>query len=100
MKLRSRVRCVVSTIAVSLFALPCAAQHVVTHGELPNVSPDGALIAFLSDRTGTNNVFVIGVDGSGERQVSQSGAGPSPRSRSRPGSTSASMSRASPPGST
>ena len=75
MKLRSPVRSVVAAIAVSLFALPCAAQHVVTHGELPNVSPDGSLIAFLSDRTGTNNVFVIGVDGSGERQVSQSGAG-------------------------
>jgi Tol biopolymer transport system component len=69
------VRAVASTIAVSLFALPCAAQHVVTHGELPHVSPDGSLITFLSDRTGTNNVFVIGVDGSGERQISQSGAG-------------------------
>jgi WD40 repeat protein len=65
----------VSTLAFSLFALPCAAQHVVTHGELPNVSPDGSLITFLSDRTGTHNVFVIGVDGSGERQISQSGAG-------------------------
>jgi Tol biopolymer transport system component len=65
----------VSTIAVLLFALPCAAQHVVTHGELPNVSPDGSLIAFLSDRTGTNNVFVIAMDGSGERQITQDGAG-------------------------
>ena len=75
MKVHRPVRSVVSTIAISLFALPCAAQHAVTHGELPNVSPDGSLITFLSDRTGTNNIFVIGVDGSGERQISQSGAG-------------------------
>jgi Tol biopolymer transport system component len=75
MKLHGPVRSAVSLIAISLFALPCAAQHVVTHGELPSVSPDGSLITFLSDRTGTSNVFVIGVDGSGERQISQDGAG-------------------------
>jgi Tol biopolymer transport system component len=75
MKVHRPVRSGVSTIAISLFALPCAAQHIVTHGELPNVSTDGSLITFLSDRTGTNNVFVIAVDGSGERQISQNGAG-------------------------
>ena len=52
-----------------------AGQQPTTHGELPAVSPDGSLIAFLSDRTGANNVFVIAVDGSGERQISQNGAG-------------------------
>ena len=75
MKVHAPLCAVVSSIAVSLCALPAAAQQVVTHGELPSVSPDGSLIAFLSDRTGTSNAFVIGVDGSGERQVSQAGAG-------------------------
>lgn len=55
--------------------LALAAQQAVTHGELPNVSPDGSLITFLSDRTGTSNAFVIGVDGSAERQISRTGAG-------------------------
>ncbi len=66
-------RALVSRLIVSLSALPAAltGQQPATHGELPAVSPDGSLIAFLSDRTGANNVFVIGVDGSGERQISQ-----------------------------
>ncbi|HET7250509.1 MAG TPA: hypothetical protein VFI79_11720 [Gemmatimonadales bacterium] len=64
-----------STLALSLLAMPLAAQQVVTHGELPAVSPDGSLIAFLSNRTGVSNVYVIGVDGSGERQITSNGAG-------------------------
>src|SRR5262249_33858609 len=62
-------------LALGIWPIALAAQQPVTHGELPSVSPDGSLIAFLSDRTGRSNVFVIGVDGSGERQVSQTGAG-------------------------
>src|SRR5262245_22087093 len=62
-------------LALGIWPIALAAQQPVTHGELPSVSPDGSLIAFLSDRTGRSNVFVIGVDGSSERQVSQTGAG-------------------------
>ena len=75
MTARALVCSVAVCMAASGLALPAAAQHVVAHGELPSVSPDGSLIAFLSDRTGVNNVFVIGIDGSGERQISQDGAG-------------------------
>lgn len=64
-----------STLALSLLAMPLAARQVVTHGEMPAVSPDGSLIAFLSDRTGVSNVYVIGVDGSGERQLTRNGGG-------------------------
>lgn len=40
----------------------------------PSVSPDGKWIAFVSDRDdGRDNVFVIGVDGAGERQLSHGG---------------------------
>lgn len=39
----------------------------------PSVSPDGKRIAFISDRTGADNVFIIGVDGSGEVQVTKDG---------------------------
>ncbi len=62
-------------LALGIWPASLAAQQPVTHGELPSVSPDGSLITFLSNRTGTSNVFVIAVDGSGERQISQAGAG-------------------------
>jgi TolB protein len=35
----------------------------------PSWSPDGRLVAFNSDRDGTQNLYVIGVDGTGLRQL-------------------------------
>ncbi|UMP03460.1 DPP IV N-terminal domain-containing protein [Amycolatopsis sp. EV170708-02-1] len=35
----------------------------------PALSPDGSSIAFVSERTGSKDIFVIGVDGRGLRQV-------------------------------
>jgi TolB protein len=42
---------------------------------LPSVSPDGRWIAFVSDRSGGDNIFVIGVDGRDERQTTFDGGG-------------------------
>jgi Tol biopolymer transport system component len=39
----------------------------------PCVAPDGTRIAFVSNRDGRDNVFVIDVDGRGERRVSHEG---------------------------
>lgn len=60
-----------------LLCLPChaVAQQQVHGGELPSVSPDGRLIAYLSDRTGTDEIYVIAADGGTERQLTHGGAG-------------------------
>lgn len=39
------------------------------HGGAPSVSPDGSKIAFLGDRDGATDVYVIGADGTGETRV-------------------------------
>lgn len=44
----------------------------ITNGAQPIVSPNGKLIAFLSNRTGTEDLFVISADGSGERRLTNS----------------------------
>ena len=40
-----------------------------SNGSLPVVSPDGSRIAFVSDRNGADEVFVISADGQHERQL-------------------------------
>ena len=45
------------------------AQRVITHGGVPTVSPDGSHIAFLSDRSGADELYVISPDGTGELQL-------------------------------
>lgn len=37
---------------------------------MPRFSPDGTQIAFISDRSGTDNLWVAGADGSAPRQIS------------------------------
>ena len=48
---------------------PSLAQQGMTHGGLPVVSPDGSHIAFLSNRSGAEQLFVISTDGTGELQL-------------------------------
>ena len=55
-------------ILVALFA-PVRAQQVITHGGLPVVSPDGLHIAFLSNRSGADELFVISTESAGELQL-------------------------------
>ncbi len=65
-------------VSVVFVAAPlCAAQPTPaprptpTSNSLPVVSPDGSLIAFTSNRSGTSDVYVIAVDGSGERRLTE-----------------------------
>ena len=44
-------------------------QQVPTHGGVPAVSPDGSHIAFVSDRSDGNNLFIISADGTSEVQL-------------------------------
>ena len=42
--------------------------HPATESQ-PRFSPDGQSIAFVSDRTGSRQVFIMGLDGAAPRQV-------------------------------
>jgi dipeptidyl aminopeptidase/acylaminoacyl peptidase len=44
------------------------------HDRSPRISPDGASVAFTSERSGWYEVYVIGSDGEGLRQVTSAGA--------------------------
>ena len=48
-----------------------APKKFVVHGGAPAVSPDGSRIAFLSDRDGSTDIYVIGGDGKGERRLTR-----------------------------
>lgn len=60
---------VLPLLIASLASTPIQAQQATTHGGAPAVSPDGLHIAFLSNRTGAEELFVISTDGTGERQL-------------------------------
>ncbi len=47
------------------------APQPMTHGGAPAVSPDGSRIAFLSDRDGATDLYVISADGSGETRLTR-----------------------------
>jgi Tol biopolymer transport system component len=47
-------------------ATPTPTPPPPVHGAAPAVSPDGTRIAFLSERGGATDVYVIGADGAGE----------------------------------
>jgi TolB protein len=55
-----------------------AVRPPMTHGGAPSVSPDGSRIAFLSDRDGATDLYVINADGSGEARLTRT---PEPESQ-------------------
>ncbi len=59
-------------LLVTLLSGLAFAQSPTNHGTAPSGSPDGSHIAFVSDRAGNSQVFVIKADGSHERQVTTS----------------------------
>lgn len=54
--------------------------HSLTPGIAPIWSPDGSTIAFLSDRTGSPEIWIIGAEGKDERQITTVGSYIMPRS--------------------
>src|SRR5262249_33292901 len=46
------------------------------HGSSPTVSPDGRQIAFVSDRSGSSDLYLMNADGSGVRQLTADGGHP------------------------
>jgi TolB protein len=59
-------------------ASPVPAQQQQYHGAAPAISPDGKYVAFQSDRGGRDHVYVIAIDGSGERVLPGSAGGGRP----------------------
>jgi Tol biopolymer transport system component len=67
-----------SMVAASLIAVAVGAQQPappVQNGALPFVSPDGKWITFTANRSGgmRSDLYVIGADGSGEKQLTTGG---------------------------
>ena len=50
----------------------------VENDEDPTWSPDGRYLAFASDRSGSYQIYVIGVDGAGMRQLTREGVNKHP----------------------
>src|SRR6266542_7081935 len=70
------ILCGLTGVTTTNVALPQATRPVtsanpVINGGLPLVSPDGLHIAFVSDRRGASDLFVISADGTGEAQLTQ-----------------------------
>ena len=61
----------------SLAQVPAPAPN---HGSAPSISPDGSKIAFLSERDGATDIFVVGADGTGEIRLTRT-----PEEESQPG---------------
>ena len=73
--------------AVSSLAIGQAPAKPVVHGGAPSVSPDGTRIAFLSERDGVADIYVIGADGTGESRVTRTPERESPPAWSVDGKT-------------
>ncbi len=70
-------RTIVFDLLGDLYTIPIAGGTAtkltsgMPHDMQPRFSPDGRLIAFVSDRSGDNNLWIIGSDGSEPRQISK-----------------------------
>ena len=77
-----RIRFALS-IAALLAAATAAARTPApppNHGSAPSISPDGSKIAFLAERDGATDVFLIASDGTGEVRLTRT-----PEEESQPG---------------
>ena len=70
-------RTIVFDLLGDLYAIPAAGGTAtrltsgIAHDMQPRLSPDGRRIAFVSDRSGDNNLWVVNADGSNARQISK-----------------------------
>jgi TolB protein len=58
-------------LLLSAVTPPAAAATPIVNGGLPVVSPRGDRIAFMSNRAGAEDLYVIGAKGSGERRLTK-----------------------------
>ncbi|HVT39014.1 MAG TPA: hypothetical protein VHE78_08210 [Gemmatimonadaceae bacterium] len=54
-------------VALSIIGASSSAAQQEYHGAAPAISPDGRYVAFQSDRGGSDHVYLITIDGTGER---------------------------------
>jgi len=67
--MRALLNSLVAGILLQLITISAAAQQRLVSGGLPVVSPDGHRIVFSSNKNGTDDLYIIGVDGSNEKQL-------------------------------
>src|SRR6476469_354768 len=68
----SFLRLLLITYLVSLMVSPSTAQTVPYTDEMPSLSPDGRKIAFMSDREGDIETYVMDVDGTHPQRLTHS----------------------------
>jgi TolB protein len=73
--------------AISAPAAGQAPAPPAVHGGAPSVSPSGTKIAFLSERDGATDIYVVGADGTGELRVTHTSEAESPPTWSADGKT-------------
>ncbi|MFI5312124.1 MAG: TolB family protein [Gemmatimonadales bacterium] len=68
----STFKLLAAIVCVSLPAHAVAQPQPRRNGSLPDVAPDSKRIVFVSDRDGNNQLYVINVDGTGEKRITDS----------------------------
>jgi TolB protein len=64
--------------SVYTFNLDTGEARAIAHGISPVWSPDGSMVAFLSNQSGAPELWIVRADGTGLQQLTQDGQFKSP----------------------